>query len=164
MSRIPDVRNADKGSAQPANARPVPNARGFPSPRLAGAIGIMLAILLPVIIGFIAMALELGRVYNRKAELQALADGIAVSAAKKLNGSSDGIADALAAAHDVVESADDANTKPHYLYGRAITFADSALKFGSSADGAGGWLGADAAKASPAGIAYVKVDTGDLDA
>jgi hypothetical protein len=54
-------------------------------------------------------------------------------------------------------------TMPHYHYGSSMAFSDGAIKFGKSPDGSTGWLDAEAAKASPAGIAYVKVDTNDLD-
>jgi Flp pilus assembly protein TadG len=122
----------------------------------------MLAVLLPVIIGFIAFTVELGQIYNRIAEMQALADGIAVSAAKKLNGTKDGVNAALMAAHDVVESGDATAMKPRYQYGKSMVLSEEAIKFANAPDGGAGWLSADAAKLSPAGIAYVKVDTNDL--
>ncbi len=96
--------------------------------------------------------------------MQTLADGVAISAAKKLNGNRDGISDALAAARDVVEGGTDTTGKLRYQYNRTMSFSDSALKFSTSSDGASGWLNADAAKVSPAGLAYVKVDTNDLSA
>lgn len=130
--------------------------------RQRGAIGIMMAVLLPVIIGFLALAIESARLYNRKAEMQSLADAVALSAAKQLNGTKDGITNAVSAAHDVVEGGYEL-TLPHYQYESTMVFSDSALKFAKSPDGGTGWLDADAAKASPAGIAYVKVDTNDLD-
>jgi Flp pilus assembly protein TadG len=145
-----------------AEARPTLQAQRFASCRQGGVIAIMLAVLLPVIIGFMAFALELGQMYNRIAEMQAVADGIAVSAAKKLNGTKEGISEALAAAHDAVESGDATATKPHYQYGKTMVVSDEAIRFGNAPDGGAGWLSADAAKVSPAGIAYVKVDTNAL--
>jgi Flp pilus assembly protein TadG len=136
------------------------NVHGFAIRRQRGAIGIMVAVLLPVLIGFLGLALELGRLYNRKAEMQAVADVVAMSAAKKLNGTSDGIDAALAAAHDVVESGDGSTTMPYYGYWQTMAFSDGAIAFAKSPDGA--WMDADAAKAAPAGIAYVKVDTNRL--
>jgi Flp pilus assembly protein TadG len=131
--------------------------------RQRGAIAIMTALLLPVLIGIVALAIELGRIYNRKAEMQSVADAIAISAAKKLNGTSTGIDDALAAAHDVVESGDATTTKPRYQYGRTMTFSEGAIQFAKAADGgAGGWMNVQQAKASASGIAYVRVNTDGL--
>ncbi len=122
----------------------------------------MLALLLPVIIGFVAFTLELGRIYNRKAEMQTLADNVAIAAARKLNGTKDGISDALAAARDVVEGGTDSTARMRYQYSEPMLFSDIGLKFANSPDGAGGWLSADAAKFSPEELAYVKVDTNDF--
>jgi Flp pilus assembly protein TadG len=140
--------------------KPTSSGPGFALRRQGGAIAIMTIVLLPVLLGFVALALELGRLYNRKAEMQGVADAIAVAGASKLNGTSGGISDALAAAHDVVESTD--ATMPYYQYGNTMVFSDAAIKFAKSPDGAAGWLDAGAAMASPAGLAYVKVDTNDL--
>lgn len=131
--------------------------------RQRGAIAVMTAVLLPVIIGFLALVIETARLYNRKAEMHALADAVALSAAKQLDGTQDGISNALLAAHDVIEGGYEL-TVPHYQYERSMAFSDNALKFGKSADGSTGWLDVDSAKASPAGIAYVKVDTNDINA
>lgn len=132
------------------------------SHRQRGAIGIMTALLLPVLLGFLALALELARLYNRKAELQAMAEGVAISAAGKLDGTSAGVNNAIAAAHGVVENGSKNKKKLHYEYQNTMTFSDAALKFAASSDGAGGWLDANSAKASPAGLAYVRVATTDL--
>jgi Flp pilus assembly protein TadG len=131
--------------------------------RQRGAIAIMTALLLPLLIGFLALAFELGQAYNRKAEMQSIADAIAIAAAKKLNGSSSGIDDALDAARDVVESGDATTTRPRYRYGKMMTFSDAAIQFGNASDGGQtGWMPAQAAKVSPVKIAYVKVDTNSL--
>lgn len=131
--------------------------------REGGAIAVMTAVLLPVILGFLAFVIETARLYNRKAEMHALADAVALSAAKQLDGTQNGISNALLAAHDVVEGGYEL-TMPHYKYGSSMAFSDSAMKFGKSPDGSSGWLDAETAKASPTGIAYVKVDTNELDA
>lgn len=145
-----------------ASARPVLKPFHAALCRQDGVIGILLALLLPVLIIFIAFSLELGRIYNRKVEMQALADSVAISAARNLNGTKDGISDALAAARDVVEGGSDSTARLRYQYRDTMLFSDGALKFSKSPDGASGWLNADAAKASPEGVAYVKVDTNDF--
>jgi hypothetical protein len=132
--------------------------------RERGAIGIMTALLLPLLIGFVALTLELAQIYNRKAEMQAVAEGLAMSAARKLNGTSQGVADALAAAQDLVASGAKSEKKLHFRYHSTMTFLDAAIKFSTSPDGTAAWVGAEAAKAAPAGLAYARVDTHDLDA
>jgi hypothetical protein len=146
------------------NARRTPSGFGFVRRRQSGVIAIMLALLLPVIIGFVAFALELGRIYNRKVEMHAVANNVALTAASKLDGTSQGVTNALAAAHEVVESGDNKTTKPRYGYVNTMVFSDEAIRFASSSDGGSGWLSASEAKLSPAGIGYVKVDTNDLNA
>jgi hypothetical protein len=131
--------------------------------RRRGAIAVSFAILLPVVIAFFGLALDLARVYNRKAEMQGIADTIAISAAKKLNGTKAGIADALAAASDVLVHGDDPDFRPRYGYVNTMAWSDAAIKFGKSADGSSGWLDAGAASATPLGLSFVKVDTSALD-
>jgi hypothetical protein len=131
--------------------------------RRRGAIGVMFAVLLPVLIGFYALALDLARIYNRKAEMQTVADTVAIAAAKKLNGTTAGIDAALSAARDVLEHGDDPELRPRYGYGKPMSWSDAAIMFSKSADGNTGWLDAGAAAAAPLGLAYVKVDTAKLD-
>lgn len=122
----------------------------------------MTALVLPALIGFLALALELAQIYNRKAEMQALAESIAITAARKLNGTSDGVGDALAAAEILLASGAKDTKKLHYQYERTMAFSDAAIRFAASPNGETGWLNTAAAKASPAGLAYVKVDTKEL--
>ncbi len=124
--------------------------------RETGAIAIMTAVLLPVIFGFFMLALDFSRIYNRKVEMQTLADAVAIAAAKKLDGTSTGISAALAAAQGVVE--DPANG-PRYDYLNNITWENAAIKFGASPDDNTGWKSDGEAAAAPAGLVFVKVDT-----
>jgi Flp pilus assembly protein TadG len=133
------------------------------SGRQGGVIGIMTALLLPVLIGFLALALETARLYNRQEEMRSLAQAVAISAAGQLNGTSDGISKAIANAKDLLASGAGDTKKLHYQYESTINFSESAIKFANSPDGAAGWLDANSAKASPAGLAYVRVATNDLD-
>jgi Flp pilus assembly protein TadG len=127
--------------------------------REAGVIAIMTAVLLPVIFGFFMLALDLSRMYNRKAEMQTLADAVAIAAAKKLNGTTAGVNAALAAAKQVVE--DPANG-PKYAYLNNITWENAAIKFASSREASASWKSDGEATASPAGLVFVKVDTKQL--
>lgn len=128
--------------------------------RQRGAIAVMFVGSLIVIIGFFGLALDLSRVYNRKAELQGVASTVAVAAAKRLTGTSSGISDALTAAHDLLA---DPYYGPRYNYAQAMVWSDAAIKFSRTSNGSTGWLSAGAAAASPGGLMYVKVDTSELD-
>ncbi len=66
--------------------------------RQQGAVALLFSILLIVILGFIGLAFDLGRLYNRKVELQLVADTAALAAARSLNGTAAGIDAALASA------------------------------------------------------------------
>ena len=127
--------------------------------RDTGAIAIMTAAVMIVLFGFFMIALDFARVYNRKAEMQVLADAVALAAAKKLDGTSTGISAALAAAQGLV---DDQTNGPKYAYVNSVTWENAAIAFGASRDGSGGWKTDGEATNSPAGLVFVKVDTSVL--
>ena len=56
----------------------------LPHPRRRGAIAIVTAIMLPVLIGFAGLAIDSGRLYVQKTELQNAADACALAAAREL--------------------------------------------------------------------------------
>lgn len=124
-----------------------------------GAIAVMSPFLILIILGFFALALDLSRVYNRRAELHIAADAAAIAAAKHLDGTKEGIEAALAAARGIVQSG--ANS-PQYDYSEKMLWNDSAISFGASREGSGGWKAASEALNSPAGLLFVRVDTGAL--
>ncbi|TWI63050.1 putative Flp pilus-assembly TadE/G-like protein [Pseudoduganella lurida] len=124
--------------------------------RQRGAILILYAFALVVILGFAGLVLDLGLVYFRKAQLQGAADAIALAAAQRLNGTAAGVATAVTAA------ATNAATHRVGLADSLPWNADAALRFNSSPDAAGGWLSAGEAAAAPAGIWYARVDIGAL--
>jgi Flp pilus assembly protein TadG len=116
----------------------------------------MMACVTVVLLGFCGMALDVSQLYNRKVEMQNVADAIALAAARNLNGSAAGIGNALTAA---------AQTAALYStsYGKIpISWSDSALSFSSSPDGSGGWVGSGTASGTAARMFYVKVDTSRL--
>jgi hypothetical protein len=92
--------------------------------------------------------------------LQTLADTAALAAAKRLDGTQQGIIAALAAARTVVE---DAANGPKYEYLKRIQWNNAAMTFSTSPDGSTGWKPEGLASNSPAGLVFVKVDTGALD-
>lgn len=107
-----------------------------------------------VLLGFVGMALDLGRLYNRQAELQAVADSAALAAARQLNGSAAGIGNALAQAAAAV------TTARYQYHQRAIGWRDAALRFGSTAQG--GWVDAAGAEAAAGQLWFARVDAGAL--
>jgi Flp pilus assembly protein TadG len=123
----------------------------------------MLAGSLIIICAFCGLALELSQVYNRKMELQTVADTAAVAAAYELDGTQAGISRAEQKAAARFSAA--APSQLTYQYGnQSMVWADSAISFGSSASGPWTPYASAAAKAGPNGLLYVKVDTGGLDA
>lgn len=113
--------------------------------------------LIIVIIAALGMALDLSQVYNRKVEMETVADMAALAAAKNLDGTSRGITNAVAAASEIVGGL-------RYGYnGGTMTWSDEAIKFSRAPNGSS-WVDAGTAAASPAGLLYAKVDTKGLDA
>ena len=124
-----------------------------------GAIGVMFAGGLIVLFGFLALALDLSQLYNRKMELQNVADTVALYAAPELNGTSSGITNALQKGAEPFTAVTGAL---RFQYGfQAMTWSDSAMEFGASPNGP--WLTAAAATKNADGLLYVKVDTTELD-
>ena len=127
--------------------------------RQDGAIAMMAAFFLLIIIGFFGLALDFSRMYNRRAEMQTLADSAVIAAAKKIDGTTEGINAAVAAARGVVE---DQENGPRYEYVKKMTWDNAAISFAASRDDSGGWKTADQAASLPDGLLFVKVDTGAL--
>jgi Flp pilus assembly protein TadG len=119
-----------------------------------GAVAIMFALIMLFMIGFMGLALDLGRLYNRQVELQSVADAAALGAAARLAGTAQGIDAALAAAAAAATSKKIAYEK------QTISWSDGALSF--SATPGGGWVDASAARAAPQNMVYARVDTAAL--
>lgn len=126
------------------------------TPHQHGAIAITLALMLLAILCFCGMAVDISQLTNRKTELQGIANAVALSAARELDGTAAGVAKALSSA------ASTANAW-HYQYNtQTAAWNNAAIAFSISKDGA--WLDAAAAKSTPAGLLYAKVNTSELDA
>jgi Flp pilus assembly protein TadG len=150
------------GTARYPTVRPLADRRGYiPSRHQRGAVGIMTVVLLPVIFGFFALALDLARIYNRKVEMQNVADVIALAAANELNGTANGVTKALAQASSRLSLG-----KPEgmtYQYSMLpMEWNNAAIKFNSSLAGGTEWVDAGTASATPKDMRFVKVDTSDL--
>lgn len=118
-----------------------------------GAVAIVFAIVLIALLGFIGFALDLALLYNRKVEMRNIATAAALGAARRLNGTTNGINNAVSAAETAAMSL-------KYQYNnKTIEWVPSAIKFGTSPDRSGSWVDAGSAAATAAQIYYVKVDT-----
>lgn len=127
--------------------------------RQSGAIAIMCALSLIIIVGFLALALDLSQLYNRKMELQNAADAAALAAAHELDGSALGIESAVQHASDRFSAP--APRAVTYAYGkRTMSWSSNAIAFSDSPSGP--WRGAAEAQANPGRLLYVKVDTDGL--
>lgn len=127
--------------------------------RQAGAVAIMFMLLLAVMLGFMGFALDLAQLYNRRMELQGIADAAAAAAAGELAGTSAGVANAVAQAAV-------AAGRLHYQYNtQPLNWTDAALRFSSDpAAPDAAWVDAGTAQAAPDGLLYVKADTSALTA
>ncbi|NRR31830.1 pilus assembly protein TadE [Oxalobacteraceae bacterium] len=141
---------------------PHPARRAGPRPARPssqrGAVAITFTLMMLVMFGFIGMALDLAQLYHRKTELQDLADGAALAAARQLNGTAAGI---TSAAPPPSTAAADAS----YRYDNAsVSWNAAALQFSQSATAPeSDWVNASAAALTPANLFYARVDTGALD-
>jgi len=123
-----------------------------------GAIAIITAVTLILIIGMLGLALDLSRSYNRKMELQSVADAAALAAANALDGTQAGVDRAVGAAEATASTFS-------YLYNNSIiTWSPGALSFGTAPNGgAAGWVGSNAAKLNAGRTFFARVDTSLLD-
>jgi hypothetical protein len=122
----------------------------------AGVTAITFLFMLIVMIGFSGLVIDLGRAYNRKVELQNVADSAALAAARELNGTSAGVTAALSKAATVVnELKYDYNQHP-------FVWNDSLIKFGKTPDAGGSWHSAGEASSAPDGLLFARVDTSEL--
>lgn len=134
-----------------------------PPGREDGAVAIMVLGFLPIIIGFCGLALELSQVYNRKIEMQNVADTAALAAAFELDGTPAGIQNAVQKASARFTASMPSELTYQYST-QSMTWSDGAIAFGTSPRGPWISYGSAVAKASPNGLLYAKVDTGELDA
>jgi Flp pilus assembly protein TadG len=126
-----------------------------PSARERGSVAVMLVFTLVVMLGVIGISIDTARLYNRKVELQNLADAVALAAAKELNGSATGVGNAVSKAAAIA-------AEFRYEYSTAtVPWNASAIAFGTTSSGP--WQDAGSASGAPGGIAFVQVDTSQLD-
>jgi hypothetical protein len=127
-----------------------------------GGIGIMFAGFLMCIMGFFVLAIDLSMVYNRRIELQTVADTAAIAAATELNGTPQGVTNAEQKASERFLA-----TWPGALtvrYGNLkVDWTNTAISFAASSDGPWLTFGNASTPANAKKMLYVKVDTNYLD-
>jgi Flp pilus assembly protein TadG len=119
-----------------------------------GVAAVVFVIVVPVLLGLIGLAVDLGRLYARRTELQGMADEVALAAASKLDGTTLGIRNARIAAIAVQKDS---------YYDQGIQWGiwnNAALSFANSPY-ATDWTPYDDAIKDPAPgrLLYVKVDS-----
>jgi len=123
-----------------------------------GAIAIMTPFVLILMLAMLGMALDLSQSYNRKTELQSVADAIALAAATALDGTPAGIDRAITAAG---QAAVGFNISYNKL---SVAWSSAALTFGTAANGgSGGWVDGATAQFNASKIFFARVDTSALD-
>lgn len=122
--------------------------------RQTGAVAIMTAFALIVLIAFIGLVVDLGYLYTRKTELQNAADAAALAGARELNGTAAGVT--AAAAQAIALAA--ANSSDLDATPVAITNAN--IEFGPLPDGP--WSSVATAQAAPGDKWFIKVDTSSI--
>jgi Flp pilus assembly protein TadG len=122
-----------------------------------GAIAIITPFVLILMFAMLGMALDLSQSYNRKMELQSVADAIALAAATALDGTPAGIDRAITAAG---QAAVGFNVSYDKL---SISWSSAALTFGTDANGSGGWVDGATAQLNASKTFFARVDTSALD-
>lgn len=119
----------------------------------AGGIAIIFVVLLIPLLALCGFAIDLGMIYSRNAEMRNIAHAIALAAAKKLNGTTGGISDAVTAAANAAAVIKYKNRT------KTVTWDSAALRFGTTPNRDGSWVDAAGAATDAARIYYVKVNT-----
>ena len=132
--------------------------------RESGAVAVMFIGSLLAIFGFFSLALDMSMLYNRRIEMQNVADTAVLAAAAELNGRATGVALALQRASErFVTLPGTVVGGLSYQYStRTMQWTDAAIEFGTSPDGP--WVSAGAAAAKPEGLLFARVDTRGLNA
>jgi len=136
-------------------ALPRRDAPGLKRGRQRGAFAVMFAGTLVLMLGLCAIALDIGPIYNRKAELHAMAKAVALAAAGQLDGTAAGVGAALTRAAATAET-----YRHSYKYN--FLWSDAAIRFSTRPARSGTWIDAESARGRPAGLYYVEVDTSML--
>lgn len=130
----------------------------MPGRRQKGQVVVLLALAIFILVGFLAVVIDLGRLYVAKTGLQNAADAAALSGAKQLDGTASGI---CCNADSAVGRAQGIAAQNTFFsgFGQApVTLAQSDVRFGNSPTGP--WVDIAAAQASPADYLFIRIDAG----
>lgn len=146
------VRSKDRARAEAVVTRNTWGAYPTPtSPQQRGAVAIVVALSMTLLLGMLGLVLDLGHLYVAKSELQNAADAAALSGARELNGTVAGLNLALSRA---VEAA---GKNKYDLSSLAVAIDSSHVRFSNTADGP--WADIAQAQLDASNKAYIKVDT-----
>lgn len=124
-----------------------------------GSAATTLVIALPVMIGIVGLALDLGHVYARQSELRVMADAMALTVARRLDGTKAGLDDALGRLQTP-------GGLPTFAFNSAwVHWNTAALELAARPDAADSeWKPASTitTDAAAAGLAYARIDTSKL--
>lgn len=123
--------------------------------RQGGAVAIIVGLSIFVLVVMLGLVLDLGQLYITKTELQNAADAAALAGAKDLDGTADGIDRAESQAISTA----DANSVRFGANAGAVVIASANIEYGPSPSGP--WSVYAAARAAPAELSFLKVDTSD---
>jgi hypothetical protein len=116
-----------------------------------GAILFIVAACLVVLLGFMGLAIDLAHAYNNKSQLQSMADACALAGASALNGTSDGIQEAVDRARDSLGRL--GNKKEFNT--TTVALAEGDVSFSTTLNGT--YMNKTAAQAVASTILYVRV-------
>lgn len=147
--------SSHRGSGSGSGMQRQRSARCLNRRRQDGAFAIMTAPLLVLMVVMCGLALDLGQVYNRKADLGGFAKAVALAAAHELNGTAAGVAAARTKARETAERLKYRN----FSSGAAFIWNDAALTFSTGPSRNGTWVDGSV----PANLYFAKVDSAALD-
>ncbi len=122
--------------------------------RQHGAVAIIVALCMTLLLGMLGLVSDLGHLYVVKAELQNAADAAALSGALELNGTVAGVNNAL---NSAVEAA---GKNKYDLNSRVVSITANDVTFSDSPEGP--WSNSSNAQSDPTDKSFIKVDTGAL--
>jgi hypothetical protein len=97
-------------------------SRAVRSNRERGAVAVLVAVMIVILIGFAALVIDMGRMYRTRAELQTAADSAALAGAQHLDRTPEGIARARVAVHQYAGQ--------NRALGDDVAIADGDIQFG----------------------------------
>lgn len=121
--------------------------------RQGGAVAVMVGISIVLLVGFLAMVIDLGHLYIAKSELQNAADAAALAGVKELNGKAYGVANAVAKAVEIAE-------RNRYDFSKPVAITIANIRVGNCPDPGCMVSASGISDAVAANKYFIEVDTG----